>query len=606
MCKRIILSILILLFSSPGFAATYYISPSGDNGNAGDSCTAGHPWLTFAYAASQMSAGDTLYLCDGTYTTSDSGMLDDFVSGSDPNYTTYEAVNDGSAIIDGEYAAKPLVMSSKSWIKIKGIYFKDSGGSSPNVIRVVDSSNIYFQRVTGRNASDLSVATNTHVWSFENVDSSIVEDCAGWGNGRNTFLLFGGSDNNVIRRMWMKYHNKNATQGADCMQVYNSAGNIVENSICTKDSTWRNYFGGIAIWDNDANGYSDNNKFYGNVVYDVDVDTTTYAAFGVNSNASSGGQVTGTAMTDCVVINSDNNGLNWAGDQDLDVTRMTIINAHNAVNHRVDLEFTGESGIVLKDSILMNSNCGWEYSRGTPDTDSHSYNDFYGNSTDYCESSQGTGEFDTNPAFNTAKYGHGAYLIQPSALDGLGEGGGNVGAEVLYKYTDGVLGTDPLWPWPMEGRILAEAEVSVTYSVNQGNGEEGGLWKTLEDIYGPVRSAPYPTSQQACGSDPLSVEMGLTTAANATCKYDTSDVVYASMSGTFDGGGTTSHSKSVNQACGGSTVYYVRCTDGTYTNATSLEITVDVDSAPPPPSASKNIVTGGNITIQPGGTVSIQ
>ena len=122
----------------------------------------------------------------------------------------------------------------------------------------------------------------------------------------------------------------------------------------------------------------------------------------------------------------------------------------------------------------------------------------------------------------------------------------------------------------------------------------------------PIMSGGYPSSQQDCSNDPLSVEMGLTTNENATCKYDTSDVSYASMGNTFSTTGGTSHSQDVNQACGGSTTYYVRCTDGTYPTLSSLEITVDVDSAPPPPSAAKNIVTGGNLTDQPGGTISIR
>ena len=36
------------------------------------------------------------------------------------------------------------------------------------------------------------------------------------------------------------------------------------------------------------------------------------------------------------------------------------------------------------------------------------------------------------------------------------------GARLTYQYVNGVMTTDPLWPWPMEGRIQAELGISVT------------------------------------------------------------------------------------------------------------------------------------------------
>lgn len=42
----------------------YYISPTGDNGNPG---TYAEPWATLAYALTQMSAGESLGVMDGTY-----------------------------------------------------------------------------------------------------------------------------------------------------------------------------------------------------------------------------------------------------------------------------------------------------------------------------------------------------------------------------------------------------------------------------------------------------------------------------------------------------------------------------------------------------------
>jgi hypothetical protein len=106
-----------------------------------------------------------------------------------------------------------------------------------------------------------------------------------------------------------------------------------------------------------------------------------------------------------------------------------------------------------------------------------SNNTWYNNGKHFCDDSQHATENNKNPNFDTATYGYGAYLMRPSALKGLGENGADIGAEVLYQYKDGVLTDVPLWPWPMEDRIMNELGVSVTYE------SKGGLWKTLDGVY---------------------------------------------------------------------------------------------------------------------------
>lgn len=53
-----------LLASVAAQAATYYVATTGNNSNPG---TSSEPWRTVAYAVSQMVAGDTTYVKDGTY-----------------------------------------------------------------------------------------------------------------------------------------------------------------------------------------------------------------------------------------------------------------------------------------------------------------------------------------------------------------------------------------------------------------------------------------------------------------------------------------------------------------------------------------------------------
>ena len=57
-----------------------------------------------------------------------------------------------------------------------------------------------------------------------------------------------------------------------------------------------------------------------------------------------------------------------------------------------------------------------------------------------------------HPGYVNATYGYRAYLIR----DPFG-----TGAEVLYRYQDGVLTDVLLWPRPMKDRILRESGTGV-------------------------------------------------------------------------------------------------------------------------------------------------
>jgi len=93
------------------------------------------------------------------------------------------------------------------------------------------------------------------------------------------------------------------------------------------------------------------------------------------------------------------------------------------------------------------------------------------------------------------------------------------------------------------------------------------------DTTAPAVSGASPSGEQACGSNPQSITLEVTTDESATCKYDTSDVAYDSMTYTFATTGGTTHQQSVDLACGGSYRRYVRCEDGSGNqNSSSTEI----------------------------------
>jgi len=58
--------------------------------------------------------------------------------------------------------------------------------------------------------------------------------------------------------------------------------------------------------------------------------------------------------------------------------------------------------------------------------------------------------------------GDGRLIISAnSPSKGTGENGSDIGANIQYRYQDGVLTTEPLWPWPMQQRIMDELGIDV-------------------------------------------------------------------------------------------------------------------------------------------------
>lgn len=100
------------------------------------------------------------------------------------------------------------------------------------------------------------------------------------------------------------------------------------------------------------------------------------------------------------------------------------------------------------------------------------------------------------------------------------------------------------------------------------------------DTTPPAISAPLPSGQQPYGTS--SVTLQVTTDENATCRYSTTDVAYASMANTFaTTGGTTHQQPGFAVTNGQAYTRYVRCIDGSSNaNTTSATINFSVAASP--------------------------
>lgn len=94
-------SIFLLFFVADAIGATYYVDPTGSDGNPG---TKKSSWRTIQKAADTMLAGDTCIVKDGIYTDTDRDgyVVDVRRNGTASNWITYKAENVGGVIIDGQ------------------------------------------------------------------------------------------------------------------------------------------------------------------------------------------------------------------------------------------------------------------------------------------------------------------------------------------------------------------------------------------------------------------------------------------------------------------------------------------------------------------------
>lgn len=446
---------LLFLMLDVAEDATYYASPSG--GGNGSS-----PSMPFQIEDfwSVAKPGDTLILLDGTFTGSRS-MINPKVNGTASSPITIKALNDGQAIIDGQGARGPVYVP-KSYIILEGFRAQNS---DKTVVRVRGGTGNVLRRISAYNGN---YHGNHHVIVISNSAHVLVEDCIASSitGGRDCYLVY-ESHHVTLRRCWCKWVKH--SYGPHWGQIYASQHCIVENCVGTTDSTTPKELMGLANWCAEWNApdkTASYNKYLGNIIYN-------FPDWGLTVTSKGDRQMTGNRYADCVVMDCKTNV--WLrDDSDVRLTNMTIVNpliSGILVTPRL------VTNADLRNSVILGGGIGTGIEKWSGATFTHSYNDIYGFSKPYSGTSKGTGELSVKPDYNTAKYGQGAYLIRPSNLKGLGEGGADIGAEVLYQYEDGVLTDKRLWPWPMEDRIFKETGVSVTWE------SHGGLWKTLDGVY---------------------------------------------------------------------------------------------------------------------------
>jgi hypothetical protein len=433
-----------------------------------------------------LAPGDTLYLNDGIYAAAPGNPCLRVVgaTGTALAPITIAALNDGKAILDGggtTYTdSQPIFVTNSSYVTIEGLVAQNSCDHVVYVYGGTGSGNGPCDHITIRRCTAHGAAPgnnhcfNTHAGNTPgNLSYITFEDCAAWGPGRYMFILF-EVQYGVMRRCYAYWNtiNNNLNQPRAGFGVYNSQHSTVENCIArhaipqaanVADVWDSNYYEGLWSDSSDTTNFpNDYSHYYGCIFYNNWEAAHINEVTGLDTEFIhcyfECPQIAGTPLID----RTQGCGL-WSDSPHAFAATNCTFNGSiygyrqgsGATGIFTNCAFTNNSTAVSA-SAITHANCG-----------------FYGNAANGV--TPAATDLTSNPWYNTSTYGRGGALFLPPAspYKGAGAFGADIGANVLYQYQNGVLTGTPLWPWPMEGRVVAELGVSPTYDI----------WSTLTGLY---------------------------------------------------------------------------------------------------------------------------
>ncbi len=499
--------------------ALKYVASSTSGAANGSSPSDAYLLGTFLATA---APGDSAEMANGTYTGVNSMLAPPSgITGSSGSPITIYAKNDGQVFINGEGARRPLnLQPGNNWFVIDGINFYNGVNTNPTA-QIKSNDNIVRRCGVWDSASDWNTAIFTITGSTE-FDSTqacrnLIEDCFVFGNGRKGLEHFNTAGPNTLRRFYSRWENSVNTGPKRCVQTnYHSKGLLIDNAI------FRVYERLPATYTLQNNG---SNFTTGSCTGGDAGATCVYPGTGVNPSLINEGS--GFIGENEYIAPDD--GANVNGD----TTMCGVLFFHLAAEPIAQLGGTASSIIEMKRFGNQALKDVFVYiAPGT--TDAHRgditslrgfvmsaiANDGAGHVASQCTAT-GLTEIVPNPTASSfsskwtvidsvggSVVGGLTKRLGGTTLAALGTGslydgasGPLKGASIKYRYVNGALTSDLLWPWPMSARIKA----ATTLAAADGHVPA----HPIEDLDATIQATfgAYPTVSPGVGATtPVSID----------------------------------------------------------------------------------------------------
>lgn len=476
---------------------TYYISPTGDDAYNGK--TIFTPWKTFYKVfdgAGKLFPGDTLILMDGTYTMSANsgnnpwgGLLTIiFDPGNNGNgsttrngtasaHITIKAQNERKAFLQGDGVRPTLTLNNCSYYDIVGIHAEGvdnlMGQWSGQVIWALRCKNLTFKRLLLARPNRYE---NTHLLMLDHTDSSLVEESefyyfhrhamVNWWSNHNTFRR-----NYVNSRQYADIPGGFVSHTPDCgdgaVSTYPGSYITIENVI----SEGNEYVLGEAGFDTTGTGtwITKYNKLLGCISINDWVgvssgpnrlwQSTYFNGLLTYTIAKSDLMPQDNLIKDLVILNPRDVGMNLSAVKRYDVQNVSVIeNGQPRDNPRdgvgiydfqseqwgqtIGNNGDGQPSVSLSSILVINNNTTGVKITIADWTVDHS--NAHGNNPNYVPTISDprfTNSSTSDPKLGSCK----VWVPDDSPMKGAGNNGLDIGANILYRYQNGVLTGVPLW-----------------------------------------------------------------------------------------------------------------------------------------------------------------
>nr|MBI4156194.1 DUF4082 domain-containing protein [Candidatus Woesearchaeota archaeon] len=436
---------------------SFYISPSGSDSNKGTSAL---PWKTFTYAIPKLNSGDTLILKDGTYARATTGFPNidcssNSKSGTASQPITLKAENERKAFLQTDGTVHAIKVANCQYWQFEGLRMEgtDNPSAGAEIMIVYKSDYLTIRRNIFRFNNRYF---NVHLLTFYQGSESghLIEENEFYDFHRHA--MDGSPVNNaIIRRNYCNSHNRAdipggygpsgpSTSGDGCFTLYPGANNVLENNIAENSG---------ASFEMEATGISNNNKFFGNVALNAGVAMT---ARGTTIDS----MPRDTLFKDFVSINHPSYGIYARSSKNTRCDSCTFI-GNSVSGGGIGADKNGEptysgdgSYSFFGDNILTIGHTGGYGINIVTNKGSWAYGLDYVNSFNnaIAFSPSGSDQYITNeknidPQLGTCK----VWVPDNSPMkragkdlngDGIRE---DIGANILYRYENGVLTNKPLW-----------------------------------------------------------------------------------------------------------------------------------------------------------------